>query len=105
MTMYDAYLGMMDNLINKAKYYGLSVELDDSSYPFKVVFCYTDPDQVSLFDGRKTGTMIVTVWPTSSRVDLNLLGIDRKDLTHLVTYAEKTVLYYLHALAEGSVPV
>lgn len=101
---YNLYLSMMEKLMAKAEVYGLIAEVDSDEYPFKVRFQYGDPAQVSLFNGRKTGTMIVTVFPDQSTVDLNLYDFDSKDLSQLVKLSEKTVNALVYAMAAGQVP-
>lgn len=101
---YNLYLSTMEKLMVKAGAYGLIVEVDTGSYPFKVRFQYGDPAQVSLFNGRKTGTMIVTVYPDQSTVDLNMYDIDSKDLTQLVKASEKVINALVYAMAAGQIP-
>lgn len=106
MRSWELYNDALFALQKKAMEYGLDATLDKSQYPFKTRFCYQDPAQVSLFNGRRTGTMVVEVRPDGSMVDLNLFGIAGRDINSLVKLSEKVVVLYLHALAEmnGVIP-
>ena len=97
----NLFYEQLSKLESKAALYGLMVEVDRDSYPFRVRFQYSDPAQISLFNGRKTGTLIVTVLPDGSLVDLNLYDVDSKDLSQLVKLSEKTVNVLIHAIAAG----